>query len=198
MDGPKVPKYRQITNGASTRKNGGKKSETWIDGPAARVQHQASNFPSPKKQPNPKIQREYSDISLSPSISSTKTEMIQKWISNQTHTLLNEGTADCVACTTLPLYVPVPHEMKPLFPDGGYPFDFHRRFAHELNPEPEYKQMTVFKTCDESDNYEDPLLSTNFNNEFEFEIIEVEEPEVPVPTEDACIQVRKVLNFFIA
>jgi hypothetical protein len=51
--------------------------------------------------------------------------------------------------------------------------------------EPEYKTLTVFKTCEDYEGDED-----HPSNEYEFEFIEVVEPEVPVPTRDACFQVR--------
>lgn len=271
IDGPKVAKYRQIngshasgTNNAvnSTQSPAKKKGETWIDGPAARVHHQASNFPSPKKtlsntqhqragaaiaarngtnSSNGQIHgtqgRSGCDLSNCPSvcISATKAEMIQKWISNQTPStsdLFDESPTHKIAMesyfagqenslqngigyqgvvgrfqmqqnggnnTGLPVGFNYAQMQMNCCSQNGGPVQFGNIYScHCLNrgdegnkgpmqlcTEPEYKALTVFKTCD--DTAEDDPHS--LCNGYDFEFIEVVEPEIPVPTKDVCLQV---------
>ncbi|CAG7820856.1 unnamed protein product, partial [Allacma fusca] len=218
VDGPKVSKYRQLPNGVGGgHGNPAKKSETWIDGPAARVHHQGNNFPSPKKQPQNHKMRGITDTSLSCAFSSTKAQMIQNWISNQTHSFLDDSSPhDSGVCMgSSDLYIPTgpahhglhtaaaaalysngpavsntaflpPHQHHQLPAHGSsQPYSF---YSGSISFEPEYKALTVFKTCDDLDDNE-TIHGESLPNGFEFELIEVVEPEVPVPTRDACLQV---------
>lgn len=65
----------------------------------------------------------------------------------------------------------------------------------QLSTEPDYKALTVFKTCDDSSMHGDDHPSICEGYDFEF--IEVVEPEIPVPTRDACLQVTFDLNIFL-
>ncbi|XP_035703153.1 uncharacterized protein LOC110843535 isoform X2 [Folsomia candida] len=215
VDGPKVTKYhRQLQNHlqppSSPKKKGGG-CETWIDGPG--VNHQANNFPSPKKSVNQAKEKATSRgggglaavgscSNASPSsdpclMTSTKAEMIQKWISNQTHspTFFDDisklddsffgGTSQIGSIFSGP-----PSQILQNKIGGNIPYFFSNSSgdAHfnSFYPEPEYKALTVFKTCDE----EDPDEGRDEDG-YEFEFIEVVEPEVPVPTNDVCLQVTE-------
>jgi len=197
VDGPKVPKYHHASPPSlSSNSHATKKSETWIDGPAAAriVNHQANNFPSPKKT----IQSSRDPIlplPSIPSISSVKAQMIQQWISNQTnsHSPFDEEHLVDTSMYLLQSNHCHPHHQYQYL-SNHYSHSQHASDApsngngkHDIPLEPEYKSLTVFKTC-EDDYFED---EENYPcNGFEFEFIEVVEPEIPVPTRDACLQVK--------
>ena len=224
VDGPRLAKYHhhQLPSNGSNTSNGltanntslqKNKSETWIDGPAASRVNQGNNFPSPKKsisrrEPIPQIQH--------PPISSVKAQMIQQWISNQTHSspFMDESNFSDSSGS-------INSTINTFFGSSGLAGYHHSSnssgltaagvsnyFAHQSHPlphkssgnglgngimtvEPEYKTLTVFKTCDDFDEDEECP-----SNGFEFEFIEVVEPEVPVPTRDACFQVIYCVVFF--
>jgi len=243
VDGPKVSSkaHRALAQPSPSKS---KKGETWIDGPAARVNHQASNFPSPKKTPfNHSPNPSTTPISANQShkltngrtgcvgggdsccgISSTKAEMIQKWISNQTNSspdsffddlshlaedvLLFGGPKGCSnfgGCKQQQHH----HQHQQQQPvshcnggsgtrNNGYPGSLHQQMMYEqfFSPpnEPEYKALTIFKTCEDEEEDEPKgeqmmMNGVNGNNEYEVEFIEVVEPEIPVPTKDVCLQV---------
>jgi len=220
IDGPKLAKYRPLNGGscssASTTPThkGSKKSETWIDGPAARVQHhhhhnQGNNFPSPKKC----IKRP--PLETPPPCS--KAQMIQKWICNQSPSpFLEELSQDdeffYASHFTTPNSRSNNHHssMASSYMSSNSKITYHgpayhrHHFENENSgengkPEPEYKQLTVFKTCEDEDDTsnidvekeaEDIYYQTNnVYGLYDFEFIEVVEPDVPVPTKDACFQV---------
>jgi hypothetical protein len=205
--------------------------ETWIDGPAASRVHQASNFPSPKKTP---FNSHSGNSSHSPSkllmnnnnkgrkgdnvcssecadnsccgISSTKAEMIQKWISNQTHSSPDffDELSFHLAEDALLFGGGGPHNGDRCCGrsagGGGRPTNFnnHPLYEHYFRQnEPEYKALTVFKTCEDDDDESeekvtpDPLLAPTGNSSYEVEYIEVVEPDSPVSTNDVCLQVKQ-------
>lgn len=174
VDGPKYS-----TPPSSNQK---KKSETWIDGPAAKLivnhREQAMNFPSPKKSIPP--------LQSIPSISSVKAQMIQQWISNQANSPSPFDEDHLVdSCMYLrQCSETTPHScqyLSDIFQKNG---SCNGRDGQE----PEYKSLTVFKTCEDEEIFEEEIYGGNSG--FEFEFIEVIEPEIPVPTRDACLQVN--------
>jgi hypothetical protein len=212
VDGPK--KYRQLQNHlhnqapSSPKKN---KGETWIDGPAARVNHQASNFPSPKKSVNTHSHHQKEKVSNGLSgdpccMTSTKAEMIQKWICNQTHSPTFFGDISQLDDTFFGGHnngsvfsgcAPSPSNLNHQATNGhnknsgNVPYFLNQGDQHfnSFYPEPEYKALTVFKTCEDEEEEERPEEEISGEG-YEFEFIEVVEPEVPVPTNDVCLQVR--------
>lgn len=210
VDGPKVSKYSPSAINNNHRGAGPlpsstgfpnndvaaiKKSETWIDGPGAgRVSHQANNFPSPRKTNHHKMRL---DTNPTCSISSSKAAMIQEWISNQTQSSFTDHNH--LSDSSSSLFVPSPcsdhvrnsrTDYDPLAyhcAPGIYPSYMYSPYLHSIvqdGSEPEYKSLTVFKTCGDLDEQDECP-----SNGYEFEFIEVIEPDVPVPTMDACFQV---------
>lgn len=209
IDGPKLGVagvgnkfHRNLVSSPSKKKGPGSGSgETWIDGPAARSGvHQGINFPSPKKvqsnsgsrASNGNGHQQVPDSSMispccSMSMSSAKAEMIQRWISNQTHSPTFPFD-DISQLDDTFFGVSSGSGQGGIFSGGGPSFMYSGQQLLPCFPEPEpiYKTLTVFKTCEDE---EEKLPDEGY----EFEFIEVVEPEVPVPTCDVCLQVSPII-----
>jgi hypothetical protein len=135
--------------------------------------------------------------------------MIQKWISNQTHSSPDffDEISFHLAEDALLFGGGGPHNGDRCCGRsagaGGRPTNFnsHPLYEHYFPPnEPEYKALTVFKTCDDDDDESeekvtpDPLLAPTGNSSYEVEYIEVVEPDSPVSTNDVCLQVKQSVS----